>query len=202
LRNANINSGAESLISFLIEKIGKLERQNMSTNGISVAGAIKMAIQLEKDGMKFFTEAATKTQSESGKRIFSTLAKEEAIHLETFQKMFDSIESIQDWQELVKNIPLERKVPIFEERESVDKAVKPAAGELDALRTAMDHERMSIDFFEREAAQTTDPVVKQVFEFVREQEIFHYDLLQAEYDSVAGTGFWFDVPEFRMDGKF
>jgi len=174
----------------------------MGTDEITTTGAIKMAIQLEKDGMKFFTEAAKKTSSESGKRIFRQLAKEEATHLETFQKMFDTLETIQDWKELIKTMPLKRKAPVFEERESVDKAVKPEAGELEALRTAMDHERTAIDFFETEAAKSNDPTVKQVFDFVRGQEVFHYDLLQAEYDSVAGTGFWFDVPEFRMDGKF
>jgi len=66
----------------------------------------------------------------------------------------------------------------------------------------MDHERTAIDFFKSEAAKASDLTVKHVFEFVRDQEVFHYDLLQAEYDSIAGTGFWFDVPEFRMDGKF
>ena len=54
----------------------------MGTDDITKARAIKMAIQLEKDGMKFFTEAAKRTSSESGKKIFRTLAKEEAIHLE------------------------------------------------------------------------------------------------------------------------
>lgn len=30
----------------------------------------------------------------------------------------------------------------------------------------------------------------------------HYDLLQAQYDSVTNSGYWFDVAEFRMDGKY
>ena len=174
----------------------------MASDEMTSAGAIKMAIQLEKDGMNYFTEAAQKTTSESGKKIFHTLAREEAVHLETFQKMFDSLDSIQDWRELIKEMPLERTAPLFEHRTSVDDSVKPAAGELEALKTAMDHERAAIQFFEREAVIAKDPTVKQVFEFVKGQEEYHYDLLQAEYDSVAGTGFWFDIPEFRMDGKY
>jgi len=174
----------------------------MGTDDITKAGAIKMAIQLEKDGMKFFTEAAKRTSSESGKKIFRTLAKEEAIHLETFQKMFDTLETVSDWRDLVKKMPLQRRAPIFEQRAKVDESVKPSAGELEALRTAMDHERAAIEFFTRESDKATNPTVKQVFDFVKGQEEYHYDLLQAEYDSVAGTGFWFDMPEFRMDGKF
>ena len=169
---------------------------------LSPVEAIKMAMQLEKDGIKFYNKAEGATSSDSGKKIFHTLAYEETLHLATFQKMFDSMESLPDWRSLVKDIPLQRKAPIFENRKSVDESVKPSAGELQALRTAMDHERAAIDFFTRETSRTTNPVVKQIFDFIKTQEEFHYDLLQAEYDSVAGTGFWFDMPEFRMDGKF
>ena len=61
-------------------------------------------------------------------------------------------------------------------------------------------------------------ISEQVEEFVREaikleirgREFFNqvadmthnYDLLQAQYDSVTGTGFWLDSAEFQMDGKY
>ena len=35
-----------------------------------------------------------------------------------------------------------------------------------------------------------------------DEERFHYDLLQSQYDSVTNSGFWLDVSEFRMDARF
>lgn len=37
---------------------------------------------------------------------------------------------------------------------------------------------------------------------IADEERFHYDLLQTQYDSVTGSGFWLDSAEFQMDGKY
>ena len=47
-----------------------------------------------------------------------------------------------------------------------------------------------------------DAVAKEIFEKIADEERFHYDLLQAQYDSVTGSGFWLDSSEFQMDGKY
>jgi rubrerythrin len=66
----------------------------------------------------------------------------------------------------------------------------------------MELERKAIDFFEKSTREATVPQAKEIFDKICEEERLHYDLLQAEYDSVTKSGFWFDVAEFRMDGKF
>ena len=48
------------------------------------AEAIRMAMDLEKNGRRFYTDAAEKSQTESGKKIFKMLAHEEVLHLATF----------------------------------------------------------------------------------------------------------------------
>ena len=47
-----------------------------------------------------------------------------------------------------------------------------------------------------------DPVAKEILNQICDEERFHYDLLQAQYDSVTNDGFWLDSAEFRMDGKY
>jgi len=41
-----------------------------------------------------------------------------------------------------------------------------------------------------------------MFNRICDEERLHYDLLQAQNDSVTNSGFWLDVAEFRMDGKY
>ena len=45
----------------------------MDEKNFSVAEAIRMAIDLEKNGRKFYTEAVDKAETESGKKIFKML---------------------------------------------------------------------------------------------------------------------------------
>ena len=174
----------------------------MEEKAFDLAEAIKMSIDLEKNGKKFYQEAAERAQTESGKRIFKMLAHEETLHLVTFQKMLDKLDSISNWRELVKNYPEARQVPVFDQSAPVDKVAKANTDEIEALRVAMKQERKAIEYFDKIAHLAKDEATRKIFEFVREQEVYHYDLLQAEYDSITNTGFWFDSPEFRMDGKF
>lgn len=66
----------------------------------------------------------------------------------------------------------------------------------------MELEQRAVDFFKNAAAETDDPQAHEIFEKIREEEEFHYDLLQAQHDSVTHSGFWLDSAEFQMDGKF
>jgi len=161
-----------------------------------------MAIDLEKNGREFYLNAADKTESESGKKIFKMLAHEESLHLATFEKMLKSLDTETDWHEMIKDYPQARQVPVFDQKEKPDHVRRPKTDELEALRIAMKQEREAIEFFDKVKNLAEDETTKKVFDFVREQEVYHYDLLQAEYDSLANTGFWFDSAEFRMDGKF
>jgi rubrerythrin len=44
-----------------------------------VLKAIETAIQIEKDGLAFYTEAAKQTDDPNGKRMFQTLARDAAL---------------------------------------------------------------------------------------------------------------------------
>jgi rubrerythrin len=173
----------------------------MDTKSPTIAESIKMAIDLEKKGRKFYLESAEKTENETGKRIFTRLAHEEALHLATFEHMLDSKDLPGDWRGIMHNYPAKPEIPVFGDKARA--ALKrPSTDELQALRIAMTQEREAMQFFGAIAQQSDDETVKAIFSFVREQEVYHHDLLQAEYDSITNTGFWFDTPEFRMDGKF
>ena len=75
-------------------------------------------------------------------------------------------------------------------------------GEAEALSIGMQLEMDTINYYQREGEKTDDPIAKKIFLEIIEEEKFHYDLLQAQHDSVTKSGFWLDSAEFQMDGKY
>jgi rubrerythrin len=162
--------------------------------------AMKMAIQLEKDGRAFFEEAARQTENQLGKKMYERLAKDEIDHLKTFQKIFDTVTEGGDWGELAQKRPRVGKVPVFDREVQEKKHVNP--GELDALRKAMNIEKDAIEFFRKAIEEAQDPLEKKIFATIQKEEEFHYDMLQAQYDSLSHSGMWYDIGEFQMDGMY
>jgi len=72
----------------------------------------------------------------------------------------------------------------------------------DAMKGAIVLEINGRRFFSHAADDTDDPVAKKIFMEISKEEKFHYDLLQAQHDSVTKSGFWLDGAEFQMDGKW
>ena len=75
-------------------------------------------------------------------------------------------------------------------------------GEVDALNTALDLERKAAQFFRDKAEEVDNPEAKTLFIRLAEWEDAHFELIQAELDNINNTGFWFGIPEFRMDGAY
>jgi rubrerythrin len=169
--------------------------------GDRTAQAMKTAIEMEKSGHRFFTEASNKVKHEVGRKLFSRLAAEEIDHMRTFEKIFNEVSGGADWKEAMRAIPPGKKVPYFDEARKEFK-VEDMSVELDYLKKALDLERNAMHFFESAIQDAESPEAKEIFKRILDEEQGHYDLIQSEIDSINGTGFWFDVNEFRMDGKF
>lgn len=165
-----------------------------------VIEAIKMAIQMEKDGLKYYEEAAAATDNELAKKTFQRIAQDEVMHLKTFQKMFDTITGTEAWRGLAEFTPKVGTVPVFEGEIEKKSDVNPS--EVDALRIAIDNERKGIEHYKKAAATSGDEMAKQIFTKIKEEEEYHYDLLQAQLDYLTNSGFWLDIGEFQMDGKY
>ena len=173
----------------------------MSSVGEKTAQAMKTAMEMELSGHKFFTDAAQRVESEVGKKLFGRLAKEELLHLKVFEKVFGDVSRGVAWKDAVKSVEPEVYVPYFDEaRKNFEP--KDLNLELDFLKKALELERKAMAFFDQAAADAEDSEAREIFKKIREQEQLHYDLIQAEIDHLSGSGFWFDVREFDMDGKF
>ena len=166
-----------------------------------VENAIKEAIRLEINGRNFFNHAAEITHNELGKKMFEKLAAEEVKHIEVFSELFTKILKETDWKKYVRDEELKGESALIEK---LKERMRGAEGksETQALSIGMELEENAIRFFQKAADEVEDPVAKEIFRNISEEEKFHYDLLQAQHDSLTNSGFWLDSAEFQMDGKY
>lgn len=166
-----------------------------------VEDAIKEAIRLEINGRKFFMHAADITEHEEGKKMFRFLADEEVNHMKVFGKLFSQILESEDWKQYIRDEELRGESPLVEKLKDRMKN-EEGKGEVEALRVGMELEKSAIDFFSKASFGADDSTARKIFREIGEEEKFHFDLLQAQYDSVTHSGFWLGSAEFQMDGKW
>ncbi|MGB7063102.1 MAG: ferritin family protein [Candidatus Zixiibacteriota bacterium] len=166
-----------------------------------VVNVIKEAIKLEINGRGFFNHATEVTHNELGKKMFRKLAQDETEHLDSFGNLFTALTGGEEWRKLVDPDEVKGDSNLIDELNSRMKKGERAS-ELEAISIGMELERNAVDFFEKSAREATDPKAREILEKICEEEKFHYELLQAQYDSVNNSGFWLDSAEFRMDGRY
>ena len=115
----------------------------------NVKDAIKTAIQMEKDGYAFYKKASSQTSSEMGKEIFESLANDEQLHLEVFQKLFEDRIEKSEWDDLVNSSKKYTEIDIFPKDLKQIEGANPDANELDAIHIAMDSEKNAIDMIKK-----------------------------------------------------
>ncbi len=159
----------------------------------TVKEAIEAAIQMEKDGYSFYKKAAAQTSSDMGSTIFEGIAKDELMHLEVFQKIFDDKVGKSEWDDLVDSSKKYQAIPIFPKDLKEITGVNPDENELDALRIAMDSEKDAIDYYTEIWENSNDEEVKKIINEIIEQEKKHYFLLEQEFSHLSNTGYWYEL---------
>jgi len=166
-----------------------------------VENAIKEAIKLEINGRKFFNHAAEITEHETGKKMFRFLAEEEVKHFETFSNLISQVLKDDDWKRYIGAEVARDDSPLVDKLQERMKHAE-GKGEVEALSIGMELEMNAIQFFQKALSASDDPDAQKIFRDIIEEEKFHYDLLQAQYDSIMHSGNWLDSAEFQMDGKW
>jgi rubrerythrin len=73
----------------------------MDTEQLKTIEGLKLAIQIEIDGKKYYEEAAEKSVSTLGKQLFEWLAGEEDKHRNRFEQIYDAIRSKKNWPKII-----------------------------------------------------------------------------------------------------
>jgi len=174
----------------------------MATSTADLVGILKTAIEVENNGFDTFTRFARQTEDENGKKMFQRLAKDEMEHRAILEKQLQELTGGGNWSNIqIPRSKVERLIPAIRDKQKRTKG-ESGVGEIDALNTALDLERKAAQFFRDKASEVSEPNAKEMFIRLAEWEDSHFELIMAELDNIKNTGFWFGIPEFRMDGRY
>jgi rubrerythrin len=161
--------------------------------------AFKMGIETELRGLEAYLGFARKTKDESGKNMFITLAKDELEHFRILERAMVQTEVGESLGDItVSESIIQRITPKLRDRDSRIKG-ESGVDQVNALTTALDQERRSIELYRQQLSKPISPEARTIFQRLMEMEEAHYDLIQAELDSINETGFWFKIQEFDLE---
>lgn len=155
---------------------------------------LEMAMEIEREGRKFYLDAAERTKDERGKSMWKSLARDEALHLEYLMEEQRSLVEEGRWASFGMEglkLLLELEIPrLFPE---TVEAIEADTDDLKALETAIEIESKARQLYEELAEKTARPRGKALYEDLARWEEEHRRILQAEYDYLTNTGSWLDI---------
>jgi len=130
------------------------------------------------------------------------LAMDENQHHSILEEQLNELLEKGKWKNVVfSKSEIEQITPTIREKQKRTKG-ESGLSDVDALNTALDLEKKSVNYYREKAESVGESEAKSLLLRLAEWEDSHFDLIQAELDSINQTGLWFGIPEFRMDGKF
>lgn len=163
--------------------------------------ALKTAIQMEIDGKAFYLKAADASQNPLGKKLLKQLAAEEDIHRQVFENIYNKLGKNQGWPETHVVSDSTIKTILADAKNQVGKDTKALKEEIDAVKTAMELENKTFDFYRAHAAKASYPQEKKYFMELADQEEGHHKALLSYYEFLKDPEAWFVQTEHHsLDG--
>ena len=164
------------------------------TGDVGTALAIlERAMSIEQEGREFYLKAVETTHDEKGRETFAALADDEQKHYNLIKRQHDALTRDGRWIESleVKPVKIDLEKPLFPgRREDLENAITSKSTDWDALLFGLDIEIKSYGLYQKSALETSDPLGKQVFEFLASEERGHFNMLMMRYDSLFGPVGW------------
>jgi rubrerythrin len=166
---------------------------------MTIEEAIQTAIEFENQVRDVYKDAVQKADDPTAKRVFGVLADEEQRHVDYLEAR------LKEWQDTgtVSPTALDTAVPpreaMAEAAETVSAGMSDAerGTELDMLSKALEAERRTSSFYRKMVAELPAEGQKLFERFVTIED-GHLAIVQAEMDSLTGTGAWFDCFEVKL----
>ena len=155
------------------------------------------AMQMEKDGERFYREIADKAGSTGIKKILTMLADEEVKHYGAIEKM-----RLGRPAQIAETRILDQAKNVFVQIKEAQESFSPDEGQIELYRKAQDIEKRSRQFYEAKAAEAGRDDQKQLFEQLAVQEAKHYFLLENLIDFVSRPEQWLEDAEWYHLDKY
>lgn len=161
---------------------------------------IKTAMKMEAEGEEYYKAAAEKTKDLKGKAFFLVLAKDEKEHKKLFSDIYLSLNEEKKWMPPKTPLTKRRVSPssIFDKKEVG--GMKGDPDDINALLVAIEKEKKTIDFYRNAMDEIEDEDAKRLLLELIDIEEGHLNILNGELNALTDSGYWFDFPEFTVEG--
>lgn len=148
---------------------------------------LEYAIQLERDGQAFYSEAAARTRNPLGKRMFEALAADERRHEQVLLALAGGSQA-----ELGGEGPKRTLVTLFATLgEEIKAQLDADAGDVEVLGKALEMENASVAHYRRQAEAAPDVGRRALYERLVLEESEHVDILQSTEVYLERSRQWF-----------
>jgi rubrerythrin len=149
--------------------------------------ALELAVNMEKDAIAFYTEAARKTKYPAGKKMFQTITEDEKRHLEMVAQLIKGLKITHKNASPMKNVKT-----VFESmKDEMMKKVEATSDELEAFKIAMRMEKEGLEFYKKTLAGAKKEPERVLLELLIKEEQQHYDIFANTYQFLSDSGNWF-----------
>ncbi|WP_305046313.1 ferritin family protein [Geoalkalibacter sp.] len=142
---------------------------------------IRAAMEVEKNGHRFYSTVAARAKSPLARELFSWLAQDEVQHLRTLEELVPKYQEGSFWEDEEQFLPYLRRFAdkeIFPSSERLENVLQEPQSDLRALDLAIEAEEKFAEYFHRaaRAARTADG--REAFSWLAEEEDRHAAVLK------------------------
>jgi len=165
--------------------------------------ALQIAIQMEIDGKEYYLKASRESGNELGKKLLQSLAAEEDIHRQEFERIYGAIRSKKAWPRVARRLSRGKGLRTVFARavEEIGPDAKAPASELDVIQTAMEMENKTYDFYRNQGKKASYDAEREFYESLVVEEREHHLILLDYYEYLKDPAGWFVKKEHpSLDG--
>ncbi|WP_020675798.1 ferritin-like domain-containing protein [Geopsychrobacter electrodiphilus] len=159
------------------------------TDDFSGFEVIRAAMEVEKNGHRFYAAMVEKSHTQLARELFAQLAQDEVGHLRTLENLATTYEDGAFWEGEEEFLPYLRRFndkEVFPSTEQVAAVLVSKEGDIRALELAIDAEEKFAAFFQTATLNARDPEGKKAFAWLAAEEGRHAAILKERKAKILG----------------
>jgi len=148
---------------------------------------IRAAMEVEKNGHRFYSTMSEKAVNELARDIFSSLAQDEIQHLKTLESLVPKYEDGAFWddeEEFLPYLQRFRDKEIFPSAERLEQALQENDPDISALGLAIEAEEKFSEYFHVAAKHARTSEGREAFHWLAKEEDRHAAILRERKEKI------------------
>jgi rubrerythrin len=155
----------------------------VSDTGSEMKQAIELAIYREIGARDFYRRIADQIKNAEGIEKFRQLSDDEEGHRV----------KLESWFKRLYETDFEADPEGIKQSEIGDYPIEKETGALEALDIAIEAEAKAQEYYTAQSEKAESAELREMFRSLADEERGHYNLLEAERNSLIGGFYWFDM---------